>query len=153
MIFTSRMPRPRRKRYLTDTEIQYAMKEVDDESIVEGVVSNSGESDISNSEADILETGSESDYEIASRESTEESEDGDLFIGKDGSEWSSISPNLQGRTSARHIIRGKVNAVTLPPGKHINHPVDAFLLYFSDEIVDNIVKYANLQGINTVGKK
>ena len=58
MIFTSRMHRPRKKRYLTDTEIQYAMKEVDDESIVEDVDSNSGESDISNSEADILETAS-----------------------------------------------------------------------------------------------
>ena len=57
------------------------------------------------------------------------------------------------RTSARNIIRGKVNAVILPPGKHIDHPVDAFSLYFSDEIVDNIVKYTNLQGINTVAKK
>jgi len=91
MIFTSRMHRPRRKRYLKNTEIQYAMKEVDDESIVEDVISNSGESDISDSEADILETGSESDDEIASNKSTEESEDGDLFIGKDGTEWSSIS--------------------------------------------------------------
>ena len=60
MIFTSRMHRPRRKKYLTDTEIQYAMKEVDDVSIVEDVVSNSGESDISDSEAGILETASES---------------------------------------------------------------------------------------------
>ena len=47
------MHSPRRKRYLTDTEIQYVMKEVDDESIVEDIVSNSGESDISDSEADI----------------------------------------------------------------------------------------------------
>jgi len=31
--------------------------------------------------------------------------------------------------------------------------VDAFSLYSSDEIVDNIVKYTNLQGTNTVGKK
>ena len=62
------------------------MKEVDDESIVEDVVSNSGESDISDSEADILETASESDEEIASSESTEESEDGDLFISKDRTE-------------------------------------------------------------------
>jgi len=54
------MHRPRRKKYLTDTEIQYAMKEVDDVSIVEDVVSNSGESDISDSEAGILETASES---------------------------------------------------------------------------------------------
>ena len=92
-----------------------------------------------------METASESDEEIASSESTEESEDGDLFIGKDGTGWSSISPNLQGRNSARNIIRGKVNAVILPPGKHIDHPVDAFSLYFSDEIVDNIVKYTNLQ--------
>ena len=60
------------------------MKEVDNESIVEDVVSNSDESDISDSEADILETASKSDDEIASSESTEESEDGDLFIGKDG---------------------------------------------------------------------
>ena len=132
MIFTGRMYRPRRKRYLTDTEIQYAMKEVYDESIVEDFGSNSGEPVNSESEANILETASECDNEIASSESTEESEDGDLFIGKDG---------------------GKVNSVILSPGKHIDHAVDAFSLYFSDEIVDNIVKYTNLQGINTVGIK
>ena len=130
MIFTSRMHRPRRKRCLTDTEIQYAMKEVDDESIVEDVVSNSGESDISDIESDILETASESDEEIASSESTEESEDGDLFIGKNGPEWSSMPPNLQGRTLARNIIRGKINAVILPPDKHIDHPVIFFVIFF-----------------------
>ena len=69
------------------------MKEVYDESIVEYVVSNSCESDISDSEADILETASEFDDEIVSSESIEESKDGDLFIGKDGTEWSSIPPN------------------------------------------------------------
>jgi len=93
-----------------------------------------------------LETAPESDNEITSSESTEESEDGDLFIGKDGTGWSSISPNLQGRTSARNIIQGKVNAAILLPGKHMHHPVDAFSLYFSDKKVDNIVKYTNLHG-------
>lgn len=143
---------------LTDTEIRNAIEEDDDESVAEEADDESDEYEISDSEEDVLETASELEDEIGSITPNEDDGDGantsDLFIGKDGTEWSSKPPNAQGRTSARNIIRGKVNAVVLPPGKHIDHPVDAFALFFTDEIVNNnIVKYTNLQGTNTVGTK
>ena len=63
----------------------------------------------------MLETASESEDEIRSSESREEHEVGantaELFIGKDGTEWSSLPPNAQGRPSASNTIKSRVNAV------------------------------------------
>lgn len=41
----------------------------------------------------------------------------------------------------------------LPPGKHIDFPIDAFSLFFTDEAIMIIVKYTNLHAANIIGTK
>ena len=41
---------------------------------------------------------------------------------------------------------GVIDKVLLPPGKHVDFPIDGFSLFFNDDVINIIVKFTNLHG-------
>lgn len=130
----------------TEEEIRITLEESDDD--------NYGDVDIESDfdgELDHMEVASEVDDEISITES-EDDDNSEEFIGKDGTQWSSV-PNNIGRTKARNIIRGSLNKVVLAPGQHVDCPSDAFALFITDDIISIIIKCTNLEAKSIIGQK
>ena len=88
------------------------------------------ENNLSDNEEDILETVSETCHELCGLDSDNSDIDICLssYVGKDGTEWNSI-PSITGRTASNNVIRGGLDKVVLPPGKHIDLPIDGFSIF------------------------
>lgn len=102
---------------------------------------------------DVCQTdNSESDYEyIASEISDIEDEleettavPGEIMMSKDGCCWFS-EPKPTSCTKSHNILKGSLDKVILPPGKNLEIPLDAFLLYVDSNIIGDIVKFTNLE--------
>lgn len=137
-----------KRKYLSDEQIRHAINESDNESIV----GDDYQSEDSDSEIDFEENASESEDEQCNTDNGNEDEitSGDIFIGKDGTEWKS-SPYNERKVRAVNIIRD-VHKVKLLPGKHIDSPGDAFELFFESSVLNIIVENTNLQAVKVVGK-
>lgn len=136
-----------RKLKLTDEEILLAVQNNDEDNQQIDQIDNLD----SDSEIDFEEVASDIDDEISLSESdndpdlTVPEEEPIYFLGKDGTQWQS-KPYGSGRTPSHNIIRGGVHKVKLPPGKHIDSPIDAFSLFISTDVLKIIVTCTNLHG-------
>ncbi|XP_046391494.1 piggyBac transposable element-derived protein 4-like [Ischnura elegans] len=102
----------------------------------------------SSSEGDNESAASEvSDYDsenFSDTEATAESERTISFLGKDGTVWNS-QPFPVGGARAHNIIKGQTHKIVLPPGKILVSPIDAFSLFVDDSLVEDIVKFTNME--------
>ncbi|GBP90565.1 PiggyBac transposable element-derived protein 4 [Eumeta japonica] len=147
------------KRQLTQSEIQRALVESDDENVFVRECDNDDENfavdSCSDSESSVTEPASENDDE----QLWSESDDVPLqeyvsiatYEGKDGTTWKS-EPDRQSRTPRHNIIRGGIHKVILPPGQAIIDPIDSFSLFFDDHVLEIIVKYTNTEGLKSFTK-
>lgn len=136
---------------LTEEEIRLAAEEIDEDTVDdiedEDMFLQSDIEDSQNNE-NIEDDASEMSDTISDIEEDAGEEYGEIFVGKDGTQWYSI-PKPQRRIPARNIIRCPLNKVNLPPGKQIEDPLEAIELYLNDEIFDSIVKFTNLYAVTT----
>ncbi|GBP53740.1 hypothetical protein EVAR_84223_1 [Eumeta japonica] len=130
------MERKIAKRQLTQSEIQRALVESDDENIfvrecdsddenfaVDSCSdSESNVTDVTDSEINVTEPASENDDEQLWSESDDvplqEYVSIDTYKGRDGTTWKS-EPDRQSRTPQHNIIRGGIHKVILPSGQTI----------------------------------
>lgn len=140
------------KRKLTESEIQCALDDSDDEQIF----SHQSHSDDDDGNFCV---DSCSDRESNATEQASEDEDEQLwsdsddiplqdfismktFEGRDGTKWTS-EPEKQRKTPRHNIIRGDLHKVVLLPGQYVADPVDSFKLFLNENILENIVIHTN----------
>lgn len=136
---------------LTDDEIRQAMDEHSDGDDNGDDTEIEDDGDFSETEANV-ENNSDVEDEISMSSSDEYDEEDDstaTYIGKDGTEWKNIPYPEQ---PPQHV-RGGIHKVKLPPGKHIDSTMDAFSLFFDDEIIKLIVKYTNMEAQNSSAER
>lgn len=64
------------------------------------------------------------------------------FVAKDDSVWSSQPPST-GRVRSCNIIKSQMHKVILPPGKIVEDPIDAFLLFIDEAVLTEIASHTN----------
>ena len=74
-----------------------------------------------------------------------------MFVGKDGTEWTS-NPYTIGKTISYNIIKEQINKVILPSGNHIATAADAFALLFDDEVINIMVACTNAYAMEKLGE-
>ncbi|GBP40209.1 hypothetical protein EVAR_37610_1 [Eumeta japonica] len=144
------------KRQLTQSEIQRALVESDDENIFVRECDSDDENfavdSRSDSKSNVTEPTSENDDEQLWSESDDvplqEYVSMDTYKGRDGTNWKS-EPDRQSRTPRHNIIRGGIHKVILPPGQAIIDPINSFSLFFDDHVLEIIVKYTNTEGLES----
>ncbi|XP_044735464.1 piggyBac transposable element-derived protein 4-like [Chrysoperla carnea] len=145
------------KRQLTESEIQRALVESDDENFFvrenDRDEENFSVDSCSDSDSNVTEPASENDDEQLWSESDDvplqEYVSIDTYKGRDGTTWKS-EPDRQRRTPRHNIIRGGIHKVILPPGQAIIDPIDSFSLFFDDHVLEIIVKYTNTEGLRVL---
>lgn len=107
--------------------------------------SEEGEVDeATDSEEDILEEATEDEDDAE-----EEADGGDvpmrpdkIFTGRDGTEWHAEPVAHQTTRFQNIFVRSRV---MLPPGKHLDSMLDCFRVIFDDAVLDDIVRYTNIE--------
>ena len=114
-----------RAKYVTgEEEIRHAIIPNYMDSEIEDIDNN--DNNPSDDEEDVLETDPNPDEaQYLSANSGDFEVPGEILIGKDGTEW--VSTPYERTITCN--IRGSVDKVNLPSGKHIYSPVDVFLLF------------------------
>ena len=135
----------RQRRNLTDEDIRRAIEVLSDEEQLDDM-DNIETTNFSDSEEDFEENGSEvEDNQSGSDTGEEEEGENWTYTGRDNTEWD-VRPANEGRVRAHNIIKGKLHKVILPPGKHIDSPVDAMQLFLDKELINVITENTNIHG-------
>ncbi|GBP21726.1 PiggyBac transposable element-derived protein 4 [Eumeta japonica] len=145
------------KRQLTQSEIQRALVESDDENIFVRECDSDDENfavdSCSDSESNVTEPTPENNDEQLWSESDDvplqEYVSIDTYKGRDGTTWKS-EPDRQSRTPRHNIIRGGIHKVILPPRQAIIDPIVSFSLFIDDHVLEIIVKYTNTEGLRVL---
>lgn len=136
----------RRKTILRDEKIRGFLEESDDSSETDDFSDNENE----DSESNFTEEGSEveDEVEVTDNEDANVSNRENIlpieYIAKDGAKWKSVPENVR-KTPRHNIISSSLHKVLLPHGKSIDNPIDAFHLFFDENIIKLIVKYTNIE--------
>lgn len=123
---------------------------------IQDIIERGNESDVDDDDDDLntsdTESDSEGDHEsIASEDSDTQSSSDDetettrsttVFTAKNGQQWNSTFEET-GKTRAHNIMKTRLNKVVLPPGVILETPEDAFNLFITDQIVNDIVAFTN----------
>ncbi|CAH1644626.1 unnamed protein product [Spodoptera littoralis] len=141
------------KRQLTQSEIQRALVESDNENIFVHECDSDDENfavdSCSDSESNVTEPASENDDEQLWNNSDDDYKNTSQFtLIKEEITTCKSEPNRQNRTPRHNVIRGGIYKVILPPpGQTIIGPIDSFSLFFDDHVLQVIVNYTNTEGL------
>lgn len=132
------------KQFLSDVELAEILENLSDDDMETVNLESGGEDE---DEEDNISTASETEDVQEASEGEREEFDTPVasiskFIAKDGSVWSSQPPST-GRVRSCNIIKSKMHKVILPPGKNIEHPIDAFSLFIDEVVLNEIVSRKN----------